>query len=91
MYALLFWWHKLDFDFDNILVDEKSHEVILIYHISYKTWIDSKPLHIGFDEIDGFIRVYDGTRHLTLLGSEEYEAAYNRIGFLRSQKKWYQI
>ena len=63
----------------------------MIYHISYKTWIDSKPLHIGFDEIDGFIRVYDGTRHLTLLGSEEYEAAYNRIGFLRSQKKWYQI
>ena len=63
----------------------------MIYHISYKTWIDSKPLHIGFDEIDGFIRVYDGTRHLTLLGTEEYEAAYNRIRFLRSQKKWYQI
>ena len=26
-----------DFDFDNILIDEKSHENILIYDISYKT------------------------------------------------------
>ena len=29
-----------DFDLDNILIDEKSHEHILIYNISYKrfTW-----------------------------------------------------
>ena len=26
-----------DFDFDNILIDEKSNENILIYDISYKT------------------------------------------------------
>ena len=26
-----------DFDLDNILIDEKSHENILIYNISYKT------------------------------------------------------
>ena len=25
-----------DFDLDNILIDEKSHEHILIYNISYK-------------------------------------------------------
>ena len=31
-----------DFDFDNILIDEKSHENILIYDIPYKTLIGSK-------------------------------------------------
>ena len=29
-----------DFDLDEILIDEKSHENILIYDISYKTLID---------------------------------------------------
>ena len=32
-----------DFDFDNILLDEKSYENILIYDISYKILIDAKP------------------------------------------------
>ena len=32
-----------DFDLDNILIDEKSYENILIYGISYKTVIGSKP------------------------------------------------
>ena len=33
-----------NFDLDHILTDEKPHENILIYDISYKTLIDSKPL-----------------------------------------------
>ena len=33
-----------DFNLDNILISEKSHENILIYDISYKTLIGSKPL-----------------------------------------------
>ena len=45
-----------DFDLDNILIDEKSHENILIYGISYKTLIGSKPLRIRFNKIDGIIR-----------------------------------
>ena len=40
-----------DFDFDNILVDEKSHENILIYDVSYETLFQSKPLLIRFDKI----------------------------------------
>ena len=32
-----------DFDFDNILLDEKSYGNILIYDISYKILIDAKP------------------------------------------------
>ena len=58
----------------------------MIYNISYKTLIDPKPLCIRFDQIDEFIRIYDGTRYLTLFGSEEYEAIYNRIRYLISQK-----
>ena len=46
-----------NFDLDNILMDEKPHENILIYDISYKTLIDSKPLRIRLDKIDGFIRI----------------------------------
>ena len=46
-----------DFDLDNILIDKKSYENILVYNISYKSLIDSTPLRIRFDKIDGFIRV----------------------------------
>ena len=42
-----------DSDFDNILLDEKSWENILIYYISYKTLIDAKFM---FDKVEGFIR-----------------------------------
>ena len=68
-----------DFDLDNILIDKKSHENILIYNISYKTLLDSKPLSIRFDQIDGLTKIYDETRYLTLFGSEKYKAIYNRI------------
>ena len=60
-----------NFDLDNILVDEKLYKNILVYNISYKSLIDSKPLRIRFNKIDGFIRVYDGTRSLVLFGSEK--------------------
>ena len=57
-----------DFDFNNILLDKKSHEKpfenILIYDISYKTFMDAKPFRIKFDKIVGFIKVYDGIRYL---------------------------
>ena len=44
------------------MIDEKSHENILIYDISYKILIGSKALQIKFDKTDGFIRAYDRTR-----------------------------
>ena len=58
----------------------------MIYDISYKTLIDPKPLCIRFSKIDGFIRTYDGTRYLTLFGSEKYDAIYDRIRYLISLK-----
>ena len=41
-----------DFDLDNILIDEKPQENILVYEISYKTLAGTKPLRIRFDKID---------------------------------------
>ena len=32
-----------------------------------------------FHKIDGFIRVYDGSRYLVLFALEEYDDIYNRI------------
>ena len=75
-----------DFDLDNILKDEKSHENILIYDMSYKTLIGSKPLRIRFDKIDGVIRIYDGIKNLTLSGKKKYDAIYDRIRYLISLK-----
>ena len=46
-----------DFDFDNILLDEKSPENILVYDISYKTLIGAKPFGITFDKVDNFVGV----------------------------------
>ena len=39
-----------DFDIDDILIDKKSHENVLIYDISYKTLIDPKSLCIRFEK-----------------------------------------
>ena len=75
-----------DFDHDKILIDEKSHKNILIDGILYKTLIGPKPLRIRLDKIDGFIRIYDGIRYLTLFGSENYDAICNIIRYLTSLK-----
>ena len=75
-----------DFDSNYTLIDEKSHENILIYNISYNTLIGAKSLHIRLYKIDGFIIIYDGTRYLVLFGSEKCNAIYNRIRYLISLK-----
>ena len=31
----------------------------------------AKPMHIRFDKVNGFIRVYDGTRYLVLFGDKK--------------------
>ena len=75
-----------NFDFDNILIDEKSYKNVLIYNILYKTLIGAKPLRIRFDKVNGFIRIYDGTRHSVLFGSERIDAIYGMIRYLIGQK-----
>ena len=58
----------------------------MLHDISYKTLIDPKPMRIRLDKIGGFIRIYDGTRNLTLFGSQKYDAVYDRIRYLISLK-----
>ena len=68
---MCYYFDAIDINSDNILFDEKSYrtyENILIYDISYKTFMGAKPLRIRFDEIDGFIKIYDGIRYLVLFG-----------------------
>ena len=43
--------------------------------------VGAKPLHIRFDKIDGFIRVYDGTRYLVLFCPGKYDLIYNTIRY----------
>ena len=70
-----------DFDIDDILIDEKSYENILVYSISLKTLMCVKHLPIRFNKIDGFFKVYGETRYLILLGDEKYDLIYNRIRY----------
>ena len=77
---------KLELSDIDILINEKSHENILI-DISYKTLIGPETLRIRFDKIDGFIKVSDGTKYLVLLGYLVLgPAIYNKIRYLISLK-----
>ena len=54
-----------------ILIDKKSYEITLIYNATYKIQHAAKPFCIIFDEVDGYIRKYDGTKYLALFHSDE--------------------
>ena len=45
-----------------------------------------KPLHIWFDKVDGFVKVYDGARSLVLFSPERYDAIYDRVKYFISRK-----
>ena len=76
-----------DFDINDILIDDKPYENIFLYKISYKSLINSQPLRIRFEKIDGFVIVCDRTRYLVLFGSEKYDHIYNTIRYLISVKR----
>ena len=76
----------INMNFRNILFDEKICKNILIYGIScHSTFMSSIPFGIRFDEIDGFIKIYDGIRYLVLF-SYLYDEICNRIKYLTSEK-----
>ena len=64
----------------------ETYENVLIYDISCKTFMGAKPLHIEFDELDGYIKIYDGIRYLVLFGPGWYDAIYNKVRYLISKK-----
>ena len=63
----------------------------MVYYISYETFIGAKPMPIRFVQVNGFVKVYDGTRYLVLFSPEKYYAICNDIRYLISQKKCYYI
>ena len=71
-----------EFDFDNVLLYDKSYKNILIYDVFYKTLIGKKPLSIMFNKVDGFIRDCDATKWLVLFGFEKYNATYDRFRYI---------
>ena len=71
-----------DIDFYYILLDEKTHGNILIYNISYKTFMGAKDLCIRFDNV----HINKKTRYLVLFGHRIYNAIYDKINYLLSKK-----
>ena len=47
-----------------------------MWHFMKVLFMGAKPLHSGFNKIDGFIKIYDGTRYLVLFGHERYDAIF---------------
>ena len=45
-----------------------------------------KPLRVRFDKVDGFNKIYDGTRYLVLFAPWLYDAIHNRIRYLIIEK-----
>ena len=60
--------------------------VVVVVNILSKTLIGAKPLCIRVSKIDGFTRVYNGTRYLVLCGPEKCDAIFNRIKYLYVKK-----
>ena len=54
----------------------------MIYDVSHKTLISAKPLRIMFDNVNEFIRDYDGIKYLVLFNVELYDAIYDRMRYL---------
>ena len=70
------------FDFDNILIDEKSYENVSVYNISYKTLICTKSMRIRLNKVHGFMRFYDRTIYLKLFELGNYHEVLHRIRYL---------
>ena len=47
----------------------------------HTTFIGVKPSCSRFDKINGFIRVYDGTKYLVVFNLEKYNAIFDRIRY----------
>ena len=79
----------IDIDFEKILLNKKSYKTyknILIYDIYAKLSNVSCCCIFSSKKIDEFIKIYDGSRYLLLFVYGRYNAIYNRIKYLISEK-----
>ena len=78
----------IDIDFSNVLLSEewfKTYKNISIYDISYKMFMGLKSWCNTLD-VDVFVKIYDGIKYLVLFCSGVYNAIYNRIRYVISEK-----
>ena len=59
MVSFNIWININDFDFKNIILDEKSDKDTFIYSTVYKIAYSIKSLYITFHKTNGFIKDYD--------------------------------
>ena len=80
---------------DNILLDKKSYENVLVDNILYKKFMDTKPLRIKFNKVEGLIKIYNEIRYLELFNlygaitariNFRYNAIFDKINYLISKK-----
>ena len=64
-------------------MDEKSCGNILVHDVLYKNLIGAKPFRIIIDKLDGFITAYDGSKYFLLLGSDKFDAFFDRFRYLK--------
>ena len=69
-----------DLNIDNILINEKSYENILIYNVVHKTLYGAKSLRIIFDKVDGYIRKNDNFKYVALFDIK-YKVIFDRIRY----------
>ena len=60
-----------DPDLENILLDEKSYKNMSIYHVTYAIPKSVKLSRVVFNEVNGYIKDYAGTKHLALFPLDE--------------------
>ena len=44
-------------------------------------------MRIRFNKIDGFIKIYDGTRYMVLFGPERYDEIYDWFKYIIREKR----
>ena len=79
-----------DFYIDIILIDEKSYEKYFGLQYFIKTLMGAKPLHIRFDKIDEFIRVYDVVPSSKPLDGSKVDSACHpsEVNKMSTRKLW---
>ena len=79
-----------NFDSNNIQIDEKQYENILIYYIGFVTMKDSKhvrinsvnPLYLIFNKVNGYLEEMNENKYLTLVHSNEGKQKIKKYGKL---------
>ena len=57
----------------------------MLFHTKF-LW-PKKLLRIRFNKIDGFIKIYDGTRYMVLFGPERYDEIYDWFKYIIREKR----